>query len=181
MQVFAQVVGQAFDANVMLFRIKERLELVGLGVQHPLENRLNQREFNRHTYDPRKLTEYEVTLDLYAMMRQSKFHVISNDIGGIVDQVMARSILYAMTLNKPIVFTNKPFFAANIPNEWRDIIDKRNDKLTVVSLLKLNNADLQSFVQDLSKQTVDYKLGPVEKALIHQTIEDNLSQLEKRG
>lgn len=180
-QVSAQIVGQAFDANVMLFRIKERLQLVGLAVQHPYENRLSQREFTTHTYDPRKWSEYEITLDLYEMMKKSAFHVISNDTGGIVDAVMARSMLYAMVLDKPIILTNKPFFAKTIPTEWRDLIAKHEDKLTVVSLLKLNNADLQQFVTDLAKKKISYKLNKTDKDFIVKTINSSLDQLLEQG
>jgi hypothetical protein len=181
-QVLAQVVGQAFDANVMLFRIKERLQLVGLSVKHPYENRLSQREYTSHTYDPRKWSEYDITLDLYKMMQKSSFHVISNDTGGLVDEVMTRSILYAMTLDRPIVFTNKPYFAQDIPADWRDIIQRHADKFVVVSLLKFNNDDLQDFVKEVSKKKVSYDLTKDEQHLIKKSIEDHLQALfQKRG
>ncbi|HEU5186871.1 MAG TPA: hypothetical protein VFT87_00020 [Candidatus Saccharimonadales bacterium] len=176
-QVLAQVVGQAFDANVMLFRIKERLQLVGMSVKHPYENRLSLREFAGHTYDPRRWTEYDITLDLYKMMQKSSFHVISNDTGGLVDGVMTRSVLYAMALGKPIVFTNKPYFAQDIPAQWRQIIQQRSNQIIVVSLLKFNNEDLQTFVKEVSKKTVDYALTKDEKRLIKSCIEDHLKDL----
>lgn len=152
----SQVIGQTRGATVMLFRLKDRLKLVGVDVKFPLQNRLYLKTHSNLTYDPTVLTDQQMYDALFESVKTSSFHVVSNEIAGIVDKRMAESILLAFEHKKPIVITNKPFFSNDVPEQWRSIIEKNLDKVHLVGLLKLDNLGLQDFVNEISDTQVDY-------------------------
>ncbi|HSE29402.1 MAG TPA: hypothetical protein VLA77_02335 [Candidatus Saccharimonadales bacterium] len=143
----------------MLFRLKDRLKLVGVDVKFPIQNRLNLKIDSTLTYDPAKITEEQMINDLFESIKHSSFHVVSNEIGGLIDLRMAESILLAFDYKKPIVITNKPYFSVDVPLAWRQTIENNLSKVYVTGLLKMNNLDLQNFVDKIANTKVDYLLG----------------------
>lgn len=176
----AQVVGQTKNANVILFRIKDRLNLVGIKVSHPVQNRLYRRQYSNLTYNPNIWSEYEMTLDLYESIRATCLHIVTNDTGGLVDKEMTLSIMLAMIYQKPIVLTYKPYFKADVPLAWRKIVESHLKEIQIKSLLKLDNPNLAKFAQSTCGITVEYNIKEADKTTIRRALRAHLSQLLKQ-
>lgn len=142
----------------MLFRLKDRLRLVGVEVSYPKQNRLSLKTDSYLTYDPAKLTEQQMFDGLFESIKTCSFHVVSNEIAGLIDAQMAKSVILAFEYKKPVIITNKPFFNTDVPTETRQTIENNLDKIHITGLLKLDNLGLQNFVNQISNTQIEYSL-----------------------
>lgn len=179
MRIKTQIIGKTSAVKGGLFRIKQRLQVLGFEVSHPLANRITQIDGRSYVYNPKEWSEYEVTLDLAEHIRDCDLHIVSNDIGGIVGKQAALSIVYAMLHGKPVIITHKPYFRPNVDHRMIALISRNLKQLNFENLIKLSNTDLKPYIEQVAAQKPNYKLTAKERTCIKRLVRDMLRELLK--
>lgn len=181
MSITTQILGKTSAIKGGLFRIKERLGVLGVKVTHPLGDRIILRGGTAYIYNPDEWSEYEVLLDACESIRDSGLHIVSNDVGGIIGRESTLSIAYAMLHDRPVIITHKPYFRGNVDQALIAIIQRNHKQLNFQNLLKLNNADLKPYVELVATQKPLYRLAKSEKTYIQRSVRDYLRRLLEKS
>ena len=177
MPITTQLIGKTSAIKGGLFRIKQRLQVLGNEVNHPLADGIAQIGGKSHVYNPAEWSEYEVALDMAEHIRGCDLHIVSNDVGGIVGRQAALSIVYAMLHGKPVIITHKPYFRPNVSPLIIEIIGRNAKQLNFENLIKLSNVDLQPYVELVATQKPIYRLTKEERVRIRRCVRDVLREL----
>jgi hypothetical protein len=178
MHITMQIIGKTSAVKGGLFRIKQRLTLLGFKVQHPVTDGLVQASDGKlYIYNPDLWTEYDAVLDMAEAVRANDLHIVSNDVGGIIGKQAALSIVWAMANSKPVIITHKPYFRPNVDRSLIELINRNQKKLIFQNLLKLNNEELKAFIEQLVAEQPKYRLTRAEKTQIKRTVRDLLRDL----
>lgn len=181
MSLTTQILGKTSAIKGGLFRIKERLGVLGMKVRHPLGDHVVYKNDVPYLYDPNTWTEYEVLLDTCESIRDTDLHIVSNDVGGLIGHEAALSIAFAMLNRKPVIITHKPYFRRNVSPEVIAIINRHKKQLNFQNLLKLSNVDLKPYIELVAAQTPIYRLTKAEKTYIQRAVRDYLRKLLEKS
>lgn len=176
MPITTQIIGKTSAVNGGLFRIKQRLQLLGFIVKHPSNNSVKTVNGRNYVFDPALWTEYDATLDMAENIRDNDFHIVSNDVGGIVGKQAALSIVWAMINGKPVIITHKPFFRPNVDKRLIELIERNKKHLNFQNLLKLSNTDLKPYIELVAAQKPTYKLTKQERVVVKRMVRDLLRE-----
>lgn len=178
MQITTQIIGKTSAVKGGLFRIKQRLELLGFKVQHPVTNGLVQAGDGKlYIYNPDLWSEYEATLDMAEAVRANDLHIVSNDVAGLIGKQAALSIVWAMVNGKPVVITHKPHYRSNVDSHLIALINRNQKHLNFQNLIKLNNTDLKPYIELVAEQKPAYRLTNQERIQIKRQVRDLLREL----
>lgn len=177
MPITTQIIGKTSAVKGGLFRIKQRLQLLGFVVKHPANDGLTVVEGKSYVFDPRVWTEYDATLDMAENVRDNDLHIVSNDVGGIVGKQAALSIVWAMINGKPVIITHKPYFRSNVDKRLIELIERNNKHLNFQNLLKLSNTDLKPYIELVAAQKPAYKLSQQERTTVKRQVRDLLRKI----
>ncbi|HSX07610.1 MAG TPA: hypothetical protein VLG11_01830 [Candidatus Saccharimonadales bacterium] len=176
-----QISGMYQSERSSLFRVKAKLEQCGIQVIHPLSDGFI---FTKKSAAPTVVsalwTPYETNLDYFQAIALDDFYTVSNDDGFISDS-MARGILYAILLGKPVVFLHKPQFESGVQGRMQQLIGRQLPKMHVTDLLALTGVELEQTLTSLG-MPVDYQLTPGEVHAIQREVRSYFrSLLPKRA
>lgn len=178
MRIQTQIIGKTSAVKGGLYRIKQRLQLLGFKVQHPTSDGLVQASDSKfYVYNPDLWTEYDTVLDMAEAVRANDLHIVSNDVGGIVGKQAALSIVFAMLHGKPVIITHKPFYRPNVDRKLIELINRNQKLLNFQNLLKLSNSELKPYIESVAAQKPKYRLSRDEKTCIKRGVRDLLREL----
>jgi len=165
MALKAQICGLHITKDDTLFRLDEMLSKSDISVAHPFHDGFI---FTHNAGAPGLVsalwTAYESNLHYFEATTESDiFIVASND--GFLNAPMARGIMHAMLIGKPIVLLETPLFDASVSMLNQKIIARHARSFTIANLLKLSPEELRSHLQQLA-EPVDYALTAAEKTII---------------
>jgi len=180
MPITTQIIGKTSAVKGGFYRIKQRLELLGFRVQHPTSDSLiKASDGKQYIYNPDLWRDYDTALDMAEAIRANDLHIVSNDVGGLMGNQAALSIVFAMLHNKPVVITHKPYYRKNVDSRLIELINRNQKHLNFQNLLKLSNSDLKPFVEQVAVQQPKYRLSRQEKTWVKRCIRDLLREMLK--
>lgn len=169
MDLTTQISGGYGDSSRQVFSLKQKLQAMNIKVTHPIGDgsiimNQNQGRTGAESWPP-----YDICLDYYESIRSSDFHVLYND-SGYVDEDMARELVYAMSVHKPVVLLYAPLLGSDVGRTFKRIIESRLSQLIVCDIRVLDDDDTLSLLSNLAKKPTSYALSNIERAAIRRSV-----------
>lgn len=176
MALKAQICGLHITKDDTLFRLNSMLSTSDIAVAHPFHDGFI---FTHNAGAPGLVsalwTAYESNVHYFEATTESDiFIVASND--GFLNAPMARGIMHAMLVGKPIVLLETPLFDASVSMLTQKIIARHARSFTIANLLKLSPEELRSHLEQLA-EPVDYELSNTEKIIIRADLKAHFRRL----
>lgn len=109
---------------------------------------------------------YEMTVELLGAIGRSSFHTVVNS-NNLVTREMSVQMLQAIRHNRPILMSNLPDFADDVPTYTRQLITSKLHKFTFCDLARTDATKLRIILRRLPRPTdVDYQLDIRDSILI---------------
>ncbi len=176
MALKAQICGLHITNDDTLFQLAGKLSQAGVTVTHPLHDEFI---FTHNTGAPGLVsalwTTYESNLDYFEATKTSNVFIVASS-DGFLNAPMARGIMHAMLLGKPIILLENPLFDASVNMTTQKIIARHARTFDAVNLLKLSSVELRSHLEQLS-EPVNYDLTAKEKTIIRAELRAHFRRL----
>jgi len=163
-----QISGKYSKEEPRLFDFKKSMEEANIKVNYPAgDGVIEDKQDFAITHDSELNRPFhETEIDFLKSIKDTPIHVVFNlfkDKEGYIGESASIEIAYALAHNKPMVLLRNPVFAEGVPVDIRDIITEKIDKISILGLDSLSPAEIEKFLQDLTRQSVDYELSSEQK------------------
>jgi len=176
MALKAQICGLHITKDDTLFRLNGMLSKSDISVAHPFHDGFI---FSYNAGAPGLVsalwTAYESNLHYFEATVDSDIFIVASQ-DGFLNAPMARGIMHAMLVGKPIVLLETPLFDASVSMLNQKIIARHARNFTIANLLKLSSEELRSHLQQLA-EPVDYTLSAAEKTIIRAELKGHFRRL----
>jgi hypothetical protein len=171
-----QISGKQINNQASLLKIQEKLAQCDIATTHPFGDGFI---FTQSAGAPGIVsalwTPYESNLDYFEAIAESDLYIVHNEDGNI-DAAVARGLLYALSLDKPIMLAVEPRFDHDVSARVRHLILAHVKQYTVADVVSLATKDLAAYVTKAAAAT-SYNLTSAERALIRTTLRQHFRSL----
>lgn len=171
-----QISGKQINNQASLLKIQEKLAQCGIATTHPFGDGFI---FTQSAGAPGIVsalwTPYESNLDYFEAIAESDLYIVHNE-DGCIDAAVARGILYAVSLDKPVMLAAEPRFDHDVSIRVQRLILAHAKQYTVASVATLTNEELATRITKAAAAT-SYNLTPAERALIGTTLKQHFRNL----
>ena len=165
-----QISGKYSKEESRLFDFKKLMEQANIKVNYPAGDEIIEDEqgFAITRDDERNQPFDKTEVSFLRSIKETPVHVVFNlfkENEGYIGESASIEIAWALAHNKPLVLLREPVWTESVPDEIKDIITEKMDKINVVNLDSLATEELEKYLKNMSDKSVDYNLKDEQKIM----------------
>lgn len=180
-----QIGGKYHQDDDGLFRLKKKLQSIGVAVSHPIADQIVYSDNGQgFAFDPTKTSFFEVETDYYNSIAASDLHTVNNTFlanKGYVGESAALEMAYAMSYQRPIVVMYPLRLKEGLENALKRLLLRRESLVEVRNMHEMESEAVKDVYLALRGQTVDYGLTSDEKGIIADRVKQLFAEIESRA
>jgi len=165
-RIETQISGKYSQEESRLFDFKKLMENAKVHVNYPAGEEIIEGNFAITSENERGQSYDKTELSFLRSVKDTPVHIVYNlfkENEGYIGESASIEVAYALAHNKPLVLLRDPVFAESVPDEIKEIITQKTDKINVANLDQFKPEELEKFINELSDKKVDYELSDDQK------------------